>query len=144
MADQVRDYDDIPGTFVFDHRRSRVGYQLNMFCMSLNQADNRAAFQAAPDAYLDGFELTTAQRTAVIERDWLAMLELGGNIYYTMKIAMMDGYKRVSQEVGFRMTGQTFEEFCQMMDDGGRNIEGNRYQHEWDARRNAKASAQDG
>ena len=144
MTDEVRDYDDIPGTFVFDHRRSRAGYHLNMFCMSLNKAENRAAYQADPEQYLDGFQLTPEQRTAVLERDWLAMLELGGNIYYTFKIAMMDGYKRVSQEVGFRMTGETFEEFCQMMDDGGRPIDGNRYQHEWDAREATQEPRTDG
>ena len=29
------DYDDIPGTYVFDAERSRRGYGINMFCMSL-------------------------------------------------------------------------------------------------------------
>ena len=40
------DYHDIPGTYVFDAQQSRQGYHLNMFCMSLRHADNRAAFQA--------------------------------------------------------------------------------------------------
>ena len=40
------DYDDIPGTTVFDAERSRRGYHLNMFCMSLMKAENRAAFKA--------------------------------------------------------------------------------------------------
>jgi hypothetical protein len=31
-----RDYEDIPGTYVYDAERGRVGYHLNMFCMSLN------------------------------------------------------------------------------------------------------------
>ena len=39
-----RDYDDIPGTYVFDGRRSRQGYALNMFCMSLNDAAHREEF----------------------------------------------------------------------------------------------------
>ncbi len=30
----MHEYDDIPGTYVFDGRRSREGYHLNMFCMS--------------------------------------------------------------------------------------------------------------
>jgi hypothetical protein len=29
------DYDDIPGTYVFDAERSRRGCGINMFCMSL-------------------------------------------------------------------------------------------------------------
>ena len=42
----ARDYDDIPGTFVFDGRRSRAGYALNMFCMSLSDPRNRELFRA--------------------------------------------------------------------------------------------------
>jgi hypothetical protein len=40
------DYDDIPGTFVFDAERSRQGYAINMFCMSLMKEENRKAFKA--------------------------------------------------------------------------------------------------
>jgi protocatechuate 4,5-dioxygenase, alpha chain len=40
------EYDDIPGTYVFDAERSREGYGINMFCMSLMQEDNRTAFKA--------------------------------------------------------------------------------------------------
>ena len=28
---------------------------------------------------------------AILERDWTAMLELGGSIFYTFKLAMLDG-----------------------------------------------------
>ena len=44
-----RDYDDIPGTYVFDGAHSRKGYALNMFCMSLNSQANRDAFSADPE-----------------------------------------------------------------------------------------------
>ena len=39
------EFDDIPGTTVFDAKRSRKGYHLNMFCMSLMKAENREAFK---------------------------------------------------------------------------------------------------
>ena len=45
---ETRDYDDIPGTYVFDGRRNRMGYALNMFCMSLNEAPNRELFTPTP------------------------------------------------------------------------------------------------
>ena len=48
-----KEYDDIPGTFVFDADRSREGYHLNMFCMSLMKAENRKAFKANEAEYLD-------------------------------------------------------------------------------------------
>ena len=36
-----KEYDDIPGTFVFDADRSREGYHLNQFCISLRLQKNR-------------------------------------------------------------------------------------------------------
>jgi protocatechuate 4,5-dioxygenase alpha chain len=120
-----REYDDIPGTYVFDGRHNRMGYALNMFCMSLNQADNRDAFRTDDSAYLDRFELSAEQRTAVKSRDWLDLLRLGGNIYYTFKLAIFDGLSM--QRVGGEMSGITEEEFAAMMVAGGRSIEGNRF-----------------
>lgn len=117
-------YNDIPGTYVFDGDHSRKGYALNMFCMSLNQESNRAAFQADPEAYLSGHQLTEAQRAAVLERDWLRLLQLGGNIYYTFKLAIVDGLSM--QDVGAAMSGVDTEAFSQMMVDGGRSPDGNR------------------
>ena len=121
-----RDYDDIPGTYIQDAVHLRRGYHLNMFCMSLNRADNRAAFRADEAAWLDKFPMTEAQRKAVLERDWLGLLRLGGNIYYTFKLAAFDGM--TMQQIGALMSGSDMseEEFKQMMLDGGRPIEGNR------------------
>ncbi|WP_419916137.1 protocatechuate 4,5-dioxygenase subunit alpha [Candidatus Poriferisodalis sp.] len=121
---RARDYDDIPGTYVFDGRRSQQGYHLNMFCMSLNAEANRERFRADERAYLDGFDLTSQQRRAVLERDWLGLLQLGGNIYYTFKLAALDGLSM--QDVGGAMSGVSGGEFNQMMIDGGRPVDGNR------------------
>ena len=38
--------DDIPGTTVFNARRSRQAYHLHKFCMSLMDAANREEFRA--------------------------------------------------------------------------------------------------
>jgi protocatechuate 4,5-dioxygenase alpha chain len=119
-----RDYDDIPGTYVYDANRGRMGYALNMFCMSLNKADNRESFKADPNAYLDRYALTPEQRRCVLERDWLGMLKVGGNIYYTIKIAFCDGL--TFQDVAGMMSGVPKETYVAMMLAGGRSIEGNR------------------
>lgn len=119
-----RDYDDIPGTYVFDGRRSRRGYALNKFLMSLNDADDREAFRADESAYVERFALDTAQREAVLGRDWLRLLEVGGNVYYTYKLAACDGM--TFQDLAGKQTGMTREDFARMMLDGGRPIEGNR------------------
>lgn len=128
MSREVRDYDDIPGTYVFDGQHNRIGYALNMFCMSLNEEANRDAFRADPSGYLDQYDLTPEQRAAVEDRDWLLMLQLGGNIYYTFKLAIFDGLSM--QDVGGSMSGITTEQFSQMMINGGRSPEGNRYKSE--------------
>jgi len=119
MAPNKRPYDDIQGTYVFDGEQHRKGYALNMMCMSLNDPANRDEFGADEKAYLDKYDLTPEQRTAVLERKWLEMLQLGGNIYYTFKLAIFDG--RSMQYVGGKMSGVTEGEFTQMMIDGGRN-----------------------
>jgi protocatechuate 4,5-dioxygenase, alpha chain len=127
-----RDYDDIPGTIVFDGRRSRRGYALNKFLMSLNQAANREAFRADERAYLDQFALDGEQREAVLRREWLRLLELGGNVYYTYKLAACDGM--TFQDLAGEQTGMTAEDFARMMVQGGRPPEGNRCRDEWGPR----------
>ena len=122
------EYDDIPGTYVFDGARNREGYHLNMFGMSLNKADNRDAFRADPEAYLERFPMSVEQREAVLARDWLRMLQLGGNIYYTFKLAAFDGLSM--QDVGGKMSGVSTAEFTSMMVAGGRSVEGNRSKSE--------------
>jgi protocatechuate 4,5-dioxygenase, alpha chain len=129
---EPRDYDDIPGTIVFDGRRSRRGYPLNKFLMSLNQPANREAFRADEGAYLARFAVDGEQRDAVLRREWLRLIELGGNVYYTYKLAACDGM--TFQDLAGEQTGMTAEEFAQMMLDGGRPPRGNRRRADWEAR----------
>jgi protocatechuate 4,5-dioxygenase alpha chain len=122
-------FDDIPGTILFDAERSRQGYHLNMFCMSLMKPDNRAAFRADERAYLAQFPMTPEQADTVLRRDWNGMLELGGNIYYTAKLAACDGLS--FQHIAALMTGSTQDAYAAMMLAGGRPPEGNRSKAEW-------------
>jgi|SRR3989475_4228414 protocatechuate 4,5-dioxygenase alpha chain len=118
------DYDDIPGTFVFDAERSRQGYGINMFCMSLMKDENRKAFKANEAEYLKKFPLTAEQRDAILKREYNRMLELGGNIYFTAKLGATDGHS--FQHMAAIMTGSTQEDYAKMMLGGGRSVEGNR------------------
>lgn len=115
---------DIPGTRVFTPEMCQLGYELNMFCMSLNKAENREAFRKDEAAFLDTFKLTDEQKEAVLKRQWLKMLDLGGNIYYTFKIAAFD--RKSMQHVGGKMSNITEDEFREMMLSGGRSIIGNK------------------
>jgi protocatechuate 4,5-dioxygenase alpha chain len=126
------DYDDIPGTYVFDAERSRRGYGINMFCMSLLKQANRDDFKADEAKYLDRYKLTPEQREAILKRRWNRMLELGGNIYFTAKLGATDGLS--FQQVAAIMTGSTQPEYAEMMIKGGRSAEGNRSKSEWQDR----------
>jgi protocatechuate 4,5-dioxygenase, alpha chain len=121
---QPQEYDDIPGTFVFDAERSRQGYGINMFCMSLMKDENRKAFRADEAAYLKRFPLTPEQAEAILKRDYNRMLELGGNIYYTAKLGATDGHS--FQHLAAVMTGMSQEDYAAMMLAGGRKVDGNR------------------
>jgi protocatechuate 4,5-dioxygenase, alpha chain len=125
---QHADYDDIPGTFVFDSRQSRKGYPLNMFCMSLNDPANREAFRTDEATYVERFAMNAEQVQAILERQWLRMLELGGNIYYTAKLAACDGLS--FQQLAAKQTGVTEADWVAMMTGGGRSIDGNRSKNE--------------
>ncbi len=121
-------FEDIPGTYLFNKDRCHEGYHLNMFCMSLMKAGNREAFLADEATYLDRFPLTGEQRRCVLERDWLGMIKVGGNIYYTSKLGATLG--RSFQYMAGAMSGLSQEEYRAMMAAGGRSIEGNRSKSE--------------
>src|SRR3954462_7829418 len=91
-AKPAEEYEDIPGTFVFNAERSRQGYGINMFCMSLMKEDNRKAFKADEAQYLKKFKLTPEQPEAILRRDYNRVLELGGNIYFCVKLGATDGH----------------------------------------------------
>jgi protocatechuate 4,5-dioxygenase alpha chain len=122
-------YDDIPGTVVFDAEQARRGYHLNMFCMSLMKAENRAIFKADERAYLDKWPMTEEQKQTILKRDWNGMLQLGGNIYFTAKLAATDGLS--FQQIAAKMTGSTQADYAEMMIKGGRSPDGNRSKSEW-------------
>src|SRR6478736_9894764 len=124
MAREAHDYDDIPGTTVFDAARARDGYPINSFCMSLMKDENRKAFKADEAAYVKQFHMSPEQEKAILTRDYNKMLELGGNIYFTAKLGATDGHS--FQHLAAVMTGSTQQEYASMMLGGGRNVEGNR------------------
>jgi protocatechuate 4,5-dioxygenase alpha chain len=124
MAREQHDYDDIPGTYVFDQDRSRQGFGINMFCMSLMKDENRKAFKANEAEYLKKFNLTPEQTDAILKRDYNRMLELGGNIYFAAKLGATDGHS--FRHLAAVMTGSSQDDYANMMLAGGRSVEGNR------------------
>jgi protocatechuate 4,5-dioxygenase, alpha chain len=120
----LEELNDIPGTTVFNARRSRQAYHLHKFCMSLMDAANREVFRKDERAYLDRFRMSEEQKQAVLSRDFNQLIELGGNIYFLVKLSNTDGWS--AQKAVGSMTGMTPDEYAAMMRAGGRPIKGNR------------------
>jgi len=118
----LAEFEDIPGTRVFTAARARKGYHLNQFAMSLMKPENRAAFKADERAYLDQWTISEEAKSAVLARDYNALLDLGGNIYFLSKIFSTDGI--AFAEAVSTMTDMSWPEYRQMMLDGGRSPEG--------------------
>ena len=116
------EYDDIPGTTVFDAQRARKGYQLNQFLYSLMSAENRKEFLADERAYLAKFPMTQEQRDAVMARAWNTLLSLGGVSYALAKLAFTDG--KSYQFMASQMVGVPEQDYVDMMLKGGRSVEG--------------------
>lgn len=109
MVWQKHDYDDIPGTYVFNGENAYRAFGLNKLLFSFNDEENRKAFAADPAAYADRFDLTPEQREALLGKDFLGMLRLGANIYYVAKMAIPNGVS--VQDAGAAFQGITTEEF---------------------------------
>jgi protocatechuate 4,5-dioxygenase, alpha chain len=128
MTSDIHDYlaelDDIPGTRVFTAARARKGYWINQFSMSLMKPENRDCFKADEKAYLDGWQLSSEAKTAILARDYNALLDLGGNVYFFSKIFSTDGLSFA--EAVSTMTDMDFPTYREMMLNGGRSPEGNR------------------
>ncbi|MCG6120681.1 MAG: protocatechuate 4,5-dioxygenase subunit alpha [Blastomonas sp.] len=127
MTDQdihayLADLEDIPGTRVFTAARARRGYHLNQFAQSLMKAENRDRFKADERAYLDEWAISEAAKRAVMARDYNALIELGGNIYFLSKLFSTDGI--AFAEAVSTMTDMSWPDYRQMMIDGGRSPEG--------------------
>ena len=122
MKKKPEEYEDIPGTWVFDAQRARIGYHLNEFLYSLMSAENRENFLANEADYLQQFAMTQEQRDAVMARDWNKLLVLGGVSYALAKLAFTD--KKSYQFMASKMVGVSEQEYVDMMMSGGRSPDG--------------------
>lgn len=102
-------------TYLFD---GRCGHNMNKLFMSLRKELQRSEFLSNEAEYCAQYELNADQQDAILRRDWQAMLDLGGSIFYMYKLAMMDGLSM--QYLGGVFTGMTEAEFKAAMLAGGR------------------------
>ena len=109
MTNQQGSTMDLPGTAVFTGERSRQGYRLNKFAMSLARPENRERFLADEAGYMRAMGLDESEIELVRRRDWAGMIERGGNLYVLLKIAGTVGQNLL--QMGAQMRGETLQEF---------------------------------
>ena len=114
MSWKKHDYDDIPGTYVFDGKTAHSAFGLNKLLFSLNQEANRQEHARDPAAYADAFRLSAEQKKALVEENFLDLLRLGANIYYLAKLAVPKGF--TMQDTGAAFQGITTAEFQAKLD----------------------------
>lgn len=120
----LAELEDIPGTRVYTAARARRGYHINQCAMSLMKAENRDRFRADEQAYFDEWPISEEAKAALLARDYNALLDLGGNIYFLSKLFSSDGISFA--EAVSTMTDMTFPQYREMMLNGGRSPEGQR------------------
>lgn len=103
------DYENIPGTYVFDGKTSHASYALNKMLFSFNKEENRQEFGEDQEAYADKFGLSDEQKKALLTGDFLGLLQMGANVYYLAKLAVPSGVS--VQDAGAAFQGITTEEF---------------------------------
>ena len=104
-----KDYENIPGTYVFDGKHAHGAYALNKLLFSFCDENNRAEFDKDPAAYCDKYGVTGQYKEFVLKKDFLGMLKAGANIYYMAKMAIPRGTS--VQDAGAQFQGITTKEF---------------------------------
>lgn len=121
MVWNKHEYENIPGTYVFDGKTSHAAYPLNKLLFSFNHEQNRQAFANDPAAYADKYGLSEEQKDALVNFKFLEMLQMGANIYYLAKLAVPRGFS--VQDAGAAFQGITTEEFQAKLTAKGEGLE---------------------
>ena len=121
MNRKKQDYDDIPGTYVFDGQRAHPAYAINKLLYTFNDQACRDEFDADPAAYCDKLGVAGDYKKAVLEQDFLGLLRMGANIYFLAKMCVPRGVS--VQDAGAAFQGITTEEFQQNLLDKGNGLE---------------------
>ena len=103
------DYEDIPGTYVFDGKHAHGSYPLNKLLFSFCDESSRDEFDKDPAAYCDKFGVAGKYKEFVLKKDFLGMLRSGANIYYMAKMAIPRGVS--VQDAGAAFQGIPTKDF---------------------------------
>jgi protocatechuate 4,5-dioxygenase alpha subunit len=110
MKQSERDFaNPYPGSYLLTVSLAQQGYRLSTLCRSLMKPENREAFKADLEAYMDKYELTDEEKAMIRAKDWLAIARYGVNHFLVFRLAAMFGDGLVGTAA--QMRGETLEEF---------------------------------
>jgi protocatechuate 4,5-dioxygenase, alpha chain len=104
---------DPPSTFIFTGEICSRCYALNRFAFAFKDPAHRQRFNDNPDALMDEFELSEAEKALVHSRDWTGLVASGGHHFNIIKIAAAVGESHL--HVGAHMCGQDWGELKQSL-----------------------------
>jgi protocatechuate 4,5-dioxygenase, alpha chain len=78
-------------------------------CEALSSAQEREAFKADEEAFLDRFGLSEEEKRLVRQRDFKGLIEHGLNIYFMLKLGSATGSSLY--RMGAQMRGESYEDF---------------------------------
>jgi hypothetical protein len=83
-------------------------FELIRFNYDLLEASAQRTFQADPEAFLAGYDLTPTERALIDERDWMGLVEAGVSTYVLANYGRAVGLSFA--DLGAAMRGETPEQ----------------------------------
>jgi protocatechuate 4,5-dioxygenase alpha chain len=108
---QLEGIERLPGTYLFDIRRSRKALRLNRFLWRLAEPAHRAAFQGDEKSTMDAAGLDDVEHALVRDRDFLGLVRYGVCFFVLEKFARTLHMSNL--EMYAQMRGETLEQFMQ-------------------------------
>jgi gallate dioxygenase len=109
MNPQLDGLDNLPGTYIFDLRKSRKALKINRFFWQQRDPAFRQLFLDDPERTFDDAGLSDEERQLVVNHDWLGLVQYGVSFFVLEKYARL---LRVSNlAVYASMRGETLDDF---------------------------------
>lgn len=106
---QLKDVEQIGGTYVFDIRRSHKALRLNRFLWNMIHADYRTNYSVNPQLAMSAAGLSQSERALVRNQDWLGLVQYGACFFVVEKFGRVVG--KTNLQIYASMRGESFEEF---------------------------------
>lgn len=109
VPEQLRGFDALPGSFLFDLERSAGALRLNRFLHGLVEPAQRELFSRDPESAFAAAGLPEDERALVRRRDWRMLVERGASFFTLEKLARVSGVSNPEMIAAIR--GESLDDF---------------------------------